>query len=154
GPSGENWRSLFIVVGAAGGVWALLWCLMVRGERVREIEKKEPPSDSWATAAAPPFHQVFLGRLFWITLTVSLTVNVCWHFFRAWLPRILRKDLDYSEGEMLWMLAGFFVAADVGSLLAGYVTRHLTRAGISVERSRKLVSTLTSLLCLLAIPVA
>jgi ACS family hexuronate transporter-like MFS transporter len=102
----------------------------------------------------PPFHTVLLGRLFWITLMVSLTVNVCWHFFRAWLPRILRKDLNYSEGEMLWMLAGFFVAADVGSMLAGYSTRRLTRAGVSVERSRKIVSTATSLLCLLAIPVA
>lgn len=155
GPKGENWRSLFIVVGAAGALWALLWFLVIRGARAREIEKKDLSSDASAAAVFDlPFRQVLLGRLFWITLTVSLTVNVCWHFFRAWLPRILRRDLGYTESQMLWMVAGFFVAADLGSLLAGYGTRQLTRAGFSVERARKLMSTFTSLLCLLAIPVA
>jgi ACS family hexuronate transporter-like MFS transporter len=157
GPNGENWRTIFIVVGAAGAAWAVLWLVVVRGERAREIEHKEPAStsaDSNEAGQGPPFRLVLLGRLFWITMMVSLTVNVCWHFFRAWLPRILRKDLEYSESEMLWMVAGFFVAADVGSMLAGYLTRRLTHAGFSVERSRKLVSTGASLLCLLAVPVA
>lgn len=155
GPNGENWRDLFVVVGAIGAVWALVWFIVIRGDRAREIEKPDVlPHVSATLRDMPPFHQVLLGRLFWITLTVSLTVNVCWHFFRIWLPRILKNDLGYSEQEMLWMVAGFFVAADVGSLLAGLVTRRLTHAGFSVERSRKVVSTSTSLLCLLAIPVA
>ena len=155
GPSGENWQKLFVVVGAAGGLWALLWVIFIRGERALEIEHQKVSSD---VSAVPepglPFRRVLVSRLFWITMMVSLTVNVCWHFFRAWLPRILRKDLHYSEGEMLWMLAAFFVAADLGSMLAGYCTSRLTQAGFTVARSRKLVSTGTSLLCLLAVPVA
>jgi ACS family hexuronate transporter-like MFS transporter len=155
GPNGENWQKLFVVVGAAGGVWALLWVVFIRGDRVREIEhQKLPPHIDSFLEPELPFHRILVSRLFWITLSVSLTVNICWHFFRAWLPRILRKDLHYSEGEMLWMLAAFFVAADLGSLLAGYCTRKLTQAGFTVARSRKLVSTGTSLLCLLAVPVA
>ena len=155
GPGGENWQKLFIVVGGAGGLWALLWVIFIRGDRAREIEHpKISPNSTTAPETELPFRRILVSRLFWITLTVSLTVNVCWHFFRAWLPRILRKDLHYSEGEMLWMLAGFFVAADLGSMLAGYCTRRLTYAGFSVARSRKLVSTGTSLLCLLAVPVA
>ena len=154
-PSGENWQKLFVVVGATGGLWALLWVIFIRGERALEIEHPKASSDVSAFPEPElPFRRVLVSRLFWITMMVSLTVNVCWHFFRAWLPRILRKDLHYSEGEMLWMLAAFFVAADLGSLLAGYCTRKLTQAGFTVARSRKLVSTGTSLLCLLAIPVA
>jgi ACS family hexuronate transporter-like MFS transporter len=156
GPNGENWRLIFLVVGAAGLIWVVLWLIVVRGERARAIEKPLPSAAEPAEVAAlrTSFWHVFLSRLFWITLTVSIAVNVCWHFFRAWLPRILRKDLDYSEGQMLWMLAGFFVAADVGSVLAGWATRRLTVAGISVVRSRKLVTLATALLCLLAIPLA
>ena len=155
GPSGENWQKLFVVVGAIGGLWALLWVIVIRGDRAREIEhQKLPPNNYPPPEPELPFHRILVSRLFWITMMLSLTVNVCWHFFRAWLPRILRKDLHYSEGEMLWMLAAFFVAADLGSMLAGYCTRKLTQAGFTVARSRKLVSTGTSLLCLLAIPVA
>jgi cyanate permease len=39
-------------------------------------------------------------------------------------------------------------------MLAGFITRRLTHRGYSVERSRKIVSTCTSALCLFAIPVA
>jgi len=160
GPNGENWRSLFIVVGASGGVWVVLWLLLVRGERARQIDSRTdafaqgPPPGGEGWSEGEPFRRVLIGRLFWIAMAVSLTVNVCWHFFRAWLPRILRIDLQFSQDEMLWMLAGFFIAADIGCLLAGYATHRLTRAGVSVERARKLVSTGTSLLCLLAIPLA
>ena len=154
GAGGEHWRRIFIVVGAFGGVWLLLWLTFIRGERAREIEHADVP----AILSAEPeqsvsFWKVPLRRLFWVTMMVSLTVNVCWHFFRAWLPRILKKDLGYTEQEMLWMLVGFFVAADLGCILAGYITRRLTHSGFSVERSRKLVSLGTSLLCLLAIPL-
>lgn len=155
GPGGEHWRRIFIVVGAAGGVWLLLWLAFIRGERAREIEHADIPATASGEAECSiPFWKVPLSRLFWVALAVSLTVNVCWHFFRAWLPRILKKDLGYTEQEMLWMLVGFFVAADLGCLLAGYTTRRLTQSGFSVERSRKLVSLGTSLLCLLAIPLA
>lgn len=154
-PDGSNWRSIFIVVGAIGCVWAVLWFYFIRGERGHEIERDDayPPSPH-GPAANIRFAQVLLLRTFWITLMVSLTVNGCWHFFRAWLPRILKKDLHYDQSEMLWMLAGFFIAADVGSMLAGFFTRRLTHRGYSVERSRKIVSTCTSTLCLFAIPVA
>lgn len=153
GPNGENWRHLFIVVGAAGGLWAILWFVVVRGPLVRELDYSVPLSADEAEKDAVPFVRVLTGRLFWIAVWVSLTVNVFWHFLRTWLPRILIKDLDYRQDQMLWMLAGFFVAADVGCMLAGYITHRLTRAGVSVARSRKLVSTGTSLLCLLAIPL-
>jgi len=152
-PDGENWRSLFVIVGSIGALWAVLWFFIIRGPRAVAIETPAPTMPR-EPVDKPPFAGVLASRLFWITMTVSLTVNVCWHFFRTWLPRILKRDLGYSEEEMLWMVAGFFVAADIGSLLAGYATRRLTRAGVSVERSRKLVSTSTSLLCLLAIPIA
>lgn len=154
-PDGSNWRSIFIVVGAVGAVWALLWFGFLRGERARDIERDDAfPPEPHGPAPDISFWQVFSLRTFWITLMVAISVNGCWHFFRAWLPRILKKDLHYDQSEMLWMLAGFFIAADVGSLLAGWCTRRLTHRGFSVERSRKIVSTCTSLLCLCAIPVA
>jgi ACS family hexuronate transporter-like MFS transporter len=154
GPRGEHWRHIFIVVGAFGGVWLLLWLIFVRGERAREIERADVAAlPSAQSEPSAPFWRVLGSRLFWVASMVSLTVNVCWHFFRAWLPRILKKDLGYTEQQMLWMLVCFFVAADLGCMLAGYCTRRLTQSGFSVERSRKLVSLGTSLLCLLAIPL-
>ena len=52
----------------------------------------------------------------------------------------------------LLIQAGFYIAADIGSLLAGYVTRRVTNAGWPVEKARKAVMLGTSGLCLLTIP--
>ena len=154
-PDGSNWRSIFIVVGAVGCLWAVAWLVFLRGERAEAIERDDAyPQPLHGPPANITFWRVLALRTFWITLMVSISVNGCWHFFRAWLPRILKKDLHYDQAGMLWMLAGFFIAADVGSVLAGWFTRRLTQRGFSVERSRKLVSTCTSLLCLGAIPLA
>jgi MFS transporter, ACS family, aldohexuronate transporter len=153
GPGGENWRLLFQFVGVLGLLWAVLWFTTVRGPRAAEVSY--PPPDT-ATDAGPatPFRQVLSFRTFWITLVVGITVNLCWHFYRIWLPRFLMVDLDFTQRDVQWVLAGFFIAADLGSMGAGYMTRWLTRAGYSVESSRKRVMLGTSLLCLLSTPAA
>ena len=156
GPDGENWRLLFMIVGAMGLVWAVLWLWLIRGEKAALIEQPSAAAaqEEEATHGPLTFAQVLCRRTFWITLAVSLAVNFCWHFYRTWLPRFLDVDLKLSSGQTQWVLAGFFVAADVGSLGAGYVARLLTYRGYSVERSRKLVLLGAALLCLLSAPAA
>ena len=159
GPEGENWQQLFLIVGAMGLVWTVLWLWFVRGERAEAISQ---PSALMATNAggeeswqgAQTFAEVLRLRTFWIGMAVSLAVNLCWHFYRTWLPRFLDVDLKLTTGQIQWVLAGFFVAADVGSLGAGYMARWLTYRGYSVERSRKMVLLGAALLCLHSVPAA
>jgi ACS family hexuronate transporter-like MFS transporter len=115
-----------------------------------------PPESKEETQAAAeppvPFLQIFGMRQFWITLAVGIAVNICWHFYRIWLTLFLNVDLKFSQREIQWLLIGFFIAADLGSMASGYMTRRLVYAGYSVERSRKLVMLGSSLLCLLSAP--
>lgn len=52
------------------------------------------------------------------------------------------------------VLMGFYIAADLGSIGAGSLTRRLTFAGYSVARARKLVLLAAALLCTLSTPAA
>lgn len=156
GPDGRNWRLLFILVGAIGLVWAMLWLWFIRGEKAKVIGQPSAAAAQAEESASGPktFAQVLCLRTFWITLAVSLAVNFCWHFYRTWLPRFLDVDMKLSSDQIQWVLAGFFVAADLGSLGSGYLARRLTYRGYSVERSRKLVLLGAALLCLLSAPAA
>lgn len=156
GPDGENWRLLFLIVGAMGLVWAVIWLLFVRGDRAVEISMNSAAAAVAEESENGPvtFAQVLRLRTFWIALAVSLAVNFCWHFYRTWLPRFLDVDLKMSSSQIQWVLAGFFVAADLGSLSSGYLARRLTYHGLSVERSRKLVMLGAAFLCLLSAPAA
>jgi ACS family hexuronate transporter-like MFS transporter len=136
--TGEGWRALFVVVGAVGLVWAVLWAVSTRGERGREIDAVPPDEPG---AGPVRFSSVFTMRTFWLCLTTGLCVNVCWHFYNQWFPRYLTEDLRVSARDEQLILAGFFVAADLGSMLSGWTTRKLARSGHSVERSRQIVMT-------------
>jgi ACS family hexuronate transporter-like MFS transporter len=155
GPGGEGWRLVFQLIGAAGVGWAVLWVIGL-SHRQAEVFARLPAggSDPALTSPAEPMGRLFLRRTFWITLAVGVAVNLGWHFYRIWLPRFLTVDLKFSQRDVQWVLAGFFLAADLGSMAAGYLTRRLSRAGFSVERSRKVVLLGAALLCLLSAPAA
>lgn len=153
GPDGAGWRTVFLVVGAAGAGWGVVWLLATRGAAGRAIDGPADP-DPGAARADVPLARVFGFRTFWVMLGVGCAVNLCWHFFRVWFVRYLEKDLGIGPDGRQWLSGGFFVAADLGSLGAGYAIRRLTRGGCSVERSRKLVMTGLAGVCLLAIPAA
>jgi ACS family hexuronate transporter-like MFS transporter len=151
--TGEGWRTLFVAVGAVGVLWAVLWMLATRGARAAEIDATDPAD---AAGAAPvPFAAVFGLGMFWVCLATGVCVNLCWHFYNQWFPRYLTQDLAVSpEAEQL-ILAGFFIAADLGSMASGWTTRRLVRAGHTVERSRQLVMTGLALIVLAAtVPAA
>lgn len=158
GPNGENWRLVFQLIGGLGLVWAVLWFWWIRGERAAAVCQQ--PADTPLPGAGQfgrddtSFWQVLSMRTFWITLAVSITVNLCWHFYRIWIPRFLRVDLDFTQREIQYLLMAFFVAADFGCMGAGWLTRRLVHGGRSVVRARKLVLLMTSALCLLSLPAA
>jgi hypothetical protein len=75
-------------------------------------------------------------RRFWVLATLVVTINLTWHYFRAWLPLFLQKQHSYEERSTQWFMLAYYVLTDVGCLTAGFVTLRLTRRGLSVHRSR------------------
>ncbi|QDU18868.1 MFS transporter [Urbifossiella limnaea] len=152
--TGEGWRGLFVVVGAVGAVWAALWMATTRGDRAAVIDHVEP-ADPAVPGSSTPFTAAFGMRAFWVCLATGVCVNLCWHFYNQWFPRYLTEDLRVAADTELYILAGFYVAADLGSLVSGWTTRRLVRAGHTVERSRQLVMTGVAVVLLAAtVPAA
>jgi MFS family permease len=152
GPHGEGWRQLFMLTGAAGAIWVVLWLWGTRGARGAEIALPAPQAVNEAVVI--PFREIFLLRIFWITMAVGLAVNISWHFYRVWLPRHLVVDLHFTDQQLQYLLIAFYLTADVGSIAIGYIARRLVTPERSIERTRKLVVLAAAGLCLLATPVA
>jgi hypothetical protein len=84
---------------------------------------------------APAARALFLRR-FAVCCALAVSINLTWHFLRAWLPLFLRTVHDYSLEGMNVFSMGYYLAAWVGSLAAGVATLRLARAGLSVHASR------------------
>lgn len=148
GPHGEGWRRLFVLVGAAGSIWVLIWLWTTRGERAAEMSRAEQ------MAVAPmPFRQVFLLRTFWITLAVGTAVNMAWHLYRVWLPRHLVVDLHFTDQQLQYLLIAFYLTADLGSIVLGWLARKWVSPSRPIERVRKWVLLLAAAMCLLGTPM-
>ncbi len=152
GPQGEGWRNLFMAVGAAGTIWIVMWLWGTRGERAKEMSHAAQ-TQTLAAATPVPFRAVFSMRAFWITMAVGVAVNMSWHFYRVWLPRHLVVDLKFDDRQLQYLLIGFYLAADIGSIAIGFLVKKLARHGRSVERARKIVLMFAAALCLAATPV-
>lgn len=138
--TGAGWRTVFLVVGTVGFLWAALWMASTGGSRATEIDGEPKPDPGTETPIGPPpsIWAVFGTKLFWICLTTGVCVNLCWHFYNSWFPRYLTEDLQVGARTEQLILAGFYICADLGSMASGWTTRKLARSGFTVEKSRKL----------------
>jgi ACS family hexuronate transporter-like MFS transporter len=75
-------------------------------------------------------------RRFWVLVFVSCTVNLSWHFLVNWLPTYLQTDrkMVYLAGGLAAALP--FLAADVGNLAGGSLSRSIGRRGIKPHAAR------------------
>jgi hypothetical protein len=89
-------------------------------------------------------------RRFCVLATMTLSINITWHFFRAWLPLFLQKQHGYSEANAAPFVTAFYIASDVGALAVGFTTLRLASAGLSVHWSRTVVFLICALLTTLS----
>jgi ACS family hexuronate transporter-like MFS transporter len=97
---------------------------------------------------------VFLRR-FVVLVVMVVSINVAWHYFRAWLPLFLQEQHRYPEPATQGFMVAYYVATDLGSLAAGFLTLGLARAGLlSVQRSRLVVFLACAVLTALSVVAA
>ncbi|MFV0442612.1 MAG: MFS transporter, partial [Planctomycetaceae bacterium] len=146
-----SWRKPFIVVGAIGVGWVLLWlgiALRSPAWRVQPVTKSAgPPSSEGGDWRGLVCRLIVLA-------VVVVSINISWHLVRAWLPLFLEEGRGYTEQQRLVITAVYNGFTDVGCILAGIATVWLHRRGWDVQRARVITFTVCALVTAstLAIP--
>jgi ACS family hexuronate transporter-like MFS transporter len=75
-----------------------------------------------------------------IVLAIVVTcLGLSWQFIRAWLPKYLKEFHGYAPENSAWAVALYYIAADLGCLLAGYLVKRMAGRGRGVHGARVLV---------------
>ena len=148
-----NWQSVFWIVGVMGLPWAIAWLATVSEADVNRpvVIVGEDPGGRPTLAAAVPFTRIIRSRRFLVLLIVVLSINVCWHYIRVWLPLTLNEDHGYSLAAIQYFTAAYYSATFVGCLAAGWLTTWLADTGWHVHRARLAVFLLAGLLTSLSV---
>ena len=155
-----NWRAVFLLTGASGVVWALLWGWLY-----------EPASTNRALGAAERRYLLDSGvghhdpaprvkwldllkiRAVWTLLVVKFLTDGAWFFFIFWLPKYLGDARGFKMaaiGSYAWIPYAF---AGLGSFAGGWLSAFLIRRGVSLNASRKIALAVSAALLPLSLLV-
>lgn len=145
----DGWRPPFLVIGAVGIIWVVLWFTTIPPSGLANQTSTESKSSS--SFSLQWLFDFFKDPKFWALAFVVLSINTSWQLIRAWLPKFLQQGRGYSENETLAFTSLYYVFTDVGCLLAGAAVLTMSRSGINVHRSRLIVFTVCAVVCTLTI---
>jgi MFS transporter, ACS family, hexuronate transporter len=133
---GATWRRPFLVIGAGGMAWIVLWFLSIRPRDLRAAERSRERVAEQADGGDRGVWSLVFSRRFLALAIMVVCINLNWHLFRVWLPKFLREARGYERNDMLNFTTFYYVAADLGAIAAGALTGRLARRGMSVFSSR------------------
>ncbi|MDR1455589.1 MAG: MFS transporter [Tannerella sp.] len=151
-----GWRVSFLATGLLGFVWLFFWIkqyhLPQHHPRITEAEKQLILQDEHDQPEAGAASSVKLKRLLskketWGCFSARIFIDPVTYFILFWIPKYLQdtQGLTLSElGVTAWLP---YLAMGAGTILGGALPRLLiARCGCSLNKARKSVMTLASLL--------
>jgi ACS family hexuronate transporter-like MFS transporter len=141
-----GWRAAFIIPGALGLVWLVVWLWIYRlPEHLPGISQEElawirnENSQGVASASAPaPQRWVDLlkDRNVLALVLCRLVSDPVWYFYLFWIPEYLTRERGFSLAEIGLYAWIPFVAGAVGGMVGGRASDRLVHAGVSPARAR------------------
>jgi ACS family hexuronate transporter-like MFS transporter len=119
------------------GLSAVWWGIAVLMIGLLIAARLLPPEFLEGADWARSLGEVVRQRRFWVIAAVGITINVTWHFLVNWIAIFFQEErkLGLLVGGMVSSLP--FLAADLGNLGGGALTRFLACRGMTTTAARK-----------------
>jgi ACS family hexuronate transporter-like MFS transporter len=145
-----GWRMTFVVTGIFGVVWLIAWLAVFRDsphghEKVSAIELahiSQDPADP-AVKVKGLWGKLLFKRETWAFALGKFFIDPIWWFYLFWLPSYIGKQygLDLTSWKTYagaLALAAIYLISDVGSVAGGWLSGRFMKAGMTVNKARKL----------------
>jgi ACS family hexuronate transporter-like MFS transporter len=146
-----GWQWAFIITGAVGFLWLILWFIYYevprKQQRLRAEELAYIESDKAEAPAATPEAEEVKPKLTWGKLLTyrqtwafaigKFLTDPVWWFYLFWLPDFLRKEYNLTSREIMWPTAIVYIISSIGSVGGGWVPLRLINSGMPVFKARK-----------------
>ena len=156
-----GWRMAFVVTGSLGLLLALLWLLVYHKpaeHRHLSIEERNylategVLSPNTAETKLLSWKELVKLKPMWLVLVSRMITDPVWYFYLFWFPKYLQDARGFTlsdVGSTIWMV---FVAADLGSLLGGWLSGKFLKGGLPPINAR--LKVMSGAACLLLLSCA
>jgi ACS family glucarate transporter-like MFS transporter len=142
-----SWRQAFVLFGAIGVVWALIFYLWFRDDprehgkvNAAELELLRENQANVAGHAQVPWGRLLASPTVWLLWAQYFCVSYGWYFYITWLPTYLQEARGVTLGRSA-LLAGMpLFLGGIGCMVAGFLLGWLARHSVSVTWARRLLA--------------
>jgi len=157
-----GWQSAFVLAGAAGLLFLLLWLPFYDlPERVARLSERElayiradkdeaSPSEEAHSKGSQKWLSLLRYRQTWSFIVCKLLTDPVWWFFLIWLPDYFKKTRALDLKASWLYLVSIYSIVTVLSIAGGWLTGYLVKRGIAPVRARK-VAMFSFALCVVPI---
>ncbi|UOG76553.1 MFS transporter [Hymenobacter tibetensis] len=151
-----GWQWAFIITGALGFVWLVLWFIYyevpARHARLTKAEFDYIHSDVDDMAAVAvqtqpkiSWFKLLTFRQTWAFVLGKFLTDPIWWFYLFWLPDFLNKQYGLEGTEVAFPVAAVYVLSSVGSIGGGWIPLNFMRNGMPAFKARKMAMLLIAL---------
>ena len=137
-----GWQAAFYVTGLVGIIWVGFWLVMYRAPeqhpKVTPEELAYIHSDPEIPLKKVPWIQLFGYAGTWTYIVGSILTNPVWWFYNNWVPSFLFSKFHVNLLALGLPLVVIYLMTDVGSIIGGWFSGRLIKAGVGVFTARKL----------------
>jgi MFS transporter, ACS family, hexuronate transporter len=155
-----GWQWAFVITGAIGFVWLILWYIYyevpARHKKLSKAEfdfihsdKDEVPQQS-ANEKKLSWVQLLSYKQTWAFAIGKFLTDPIWWFYLFWLPDFLDKEYNLSGTAVALPVALVYTLAAVGSIFGGWLPMNFIKKNWPVFRARR-TSMLIYALCVLPV---
>ncbi len=149
-----GWRWAFLLTGALGFAWLILWLWLYRDPEQHPYctrgEREYIQSDPVAPAGRIKWSQLLPHRQTWAFASGKFMIDPIWWFYLFWIPDYLQRTHGLHLTQIGLPILVIYVISDLGSIGGGWFSSRLIRRGVSVNAARKWAMFLSAL-CVLPI---
>jgi ACS family hexuronate transporter-like MFS transporter len=135
----HGWRMAFVVTGGLGLVLAFVWVVLYRKPaehtRLSATERAFLTTENVLgktvkTSARLSWRELGKLKPMWLVLIARMITDPLWYFYLFWFPKYLQDARGFTlrdVGATIWVV---FVAADLGSVVGGWLSGKMLRRGL------------------------
>ncbi|MFC5411242.1 MFS transporter [Larkinella bovis] len=142
-----GWQWAFILTGATGFIWLVLWLTMydtpanhkkVSPEELAYInsDQDEQTEDQTSTEKVSWF-KLLTFRQTWAFVLGKMLTDPIWWFYLFWLPAFLKAEYGLTGMDAAFPVAIVYTIASAGSIFGGWLPLNFIKKGMPVFRARK-----------------
>ncbi|WP_276324618.1 MFS transporter [Rhodomicrobium udaipurense] len=129
-----GWRACFLLAGALGLAWCVVWYFVANRVSWRAPEAASEP------AQALSWRAILADRTTWAIAGAKVLSDQAWWLLLFWGPDLLHRTTGLGIAELAFPLAFVYVAAAIGSLTGGALPALIAGKGSLVSARNRLLT--------------